>query len=88
MTHIIHGLHPILQALKTHPSPIERIIISRGRSRRPLAEILRLAEEKGISIQWADRDDLTRMAKTTSHQGILAHMGEFKYADLPHMVQR
>lgn len=50
-------------------------------------EILRLAEEKGISIQWADRDDLTRMAKTTSHQGIVAHMGAFKYVDLPDMVQ-
>ncbi|MCK5553047.1 MAG: 23S rRNA (guanosine(2251)-2'-O)-methyltransferase RlmB [Deltaproteobacteria bacterium] len=88
MTHIIHGLHPILQALKTHPSPIKRIIISRRRSGKLLEEILRLAEERGISIQRAGRDDLTRMAKTTSHQGIVAQVGEFKYVDLPPMVQR
>lgn len=88
MTQIIHGLHPIYQGLKTHPSPIKRIIISRGRNRRPLMEILRLAEERGISVQWADKDNLTRMAKTTSHQGILAHMDEFKYVELPHIVQR
>ncbi len=88
MTHIIHGLHPIRQALEIHPSPIKRIIISRERNRKPLTEILRLAEEKGISIQWADRDNLTRMAKTTSHQGILAYMDEFTYVEPSDIVQR
>jgi 23S rRNA (guanosine2251-2'-O)-methyltransferase len=88
VTHIIHGLHPIYQALKTHSTPIKRIIISRGRNRRSLMEILRLAEQREISIQWADRDNLTRMAKTTSHQGILAEMDEFHYAELSDIVQR
>ena len=88
MTQIINGLHPIYQALKSHPNPIKRIIISRGRNRRPLAEILRLAEERGISIQWADRDNLTRMAKTTSHQGILAQTDDFKYVDPSDIVNK
>ena len=81
MTQIIHGAHPIHQALKAHRSQIKRIIISRRRNRKPLMEILRLAEERGVSIQWADRDHLTRMAKTTSHQGIVAQMDDFKYVE-------
>jgi len=44
-------------------------------------EILRLAEERGVPIQWTDRDHLTRMAKTTSHQGIVAQMDDFKYVE-------
>jgi 23S rRNA (guanosine2251-2'-O)-methyltransferase len=88
VTHIIHGIHPIYHALKIHPSPIKRIVISRGRNRKPLLEILRLAEERGISIQWVERDNLTRVAKTTSHQGILAYMDEFTYVEPADIVQR
>jgi 23S rRNA (guanosine2251-2'-O)-methyltransferase len=88
VTHIIHGIHPIYHALKIYPSPIKRIVISRGRNRKPLLEILRLAEERGISIQWVERDNLTRVAKTTSHQGILAYMDEFTYVEPSDIVQR
>lgn len=88
MTQIIYGAHPIHQALKAHGSPIRRIIISQGRNRRPLMEILRLAEERGVPIQWANREHLTRMAKTTSHQGILAQMDDFKYVEPSDIVNR
>ena len=81
MTQIIHGAHPVYEALKAYRSPIRRIIISRRRNRRPLLEILRLAEERGVSIQWVDRDYLNRMAKTSSHQGIVAQMDDFKYVE-------
>jgi 23S rRNA (guanosine2251-2'-O)-methyltransferase len=88
MTQIIHGVHPIYEGLKIRPTPIKRIIISHHRNRRPLMEILRLAEERGVSIKWDDKDNLTRMAKTTSHQGILAHMDDFKYVELSDIVDR
>jgi len=88
MTQIIHGVHPIHQALKAHRSQIKRIIISRQKNRRALMEILRLAEERGISIHWVERDNLTRVAKTTSHQGILAYMDEFTYVEPSDIVQR
>ncbi len=88
MTQIIHGAHPIYQALKAHRSQIKRIIILRRRDRKPLMEILRLAEERGVSIQWVDRDHLTRMAKTTSHQGIVAQMDDFKYVEPSDIVHR
>jgi 23S rRNA (guanosine2251-2'-O)-methyltransferase len=51
-------------------------------------EILRLAEEGGISIQWDDKDNLTRIAKTTSHQGILAHMDDFAYVEPSDIINR
>lgn len=88
MTCIIHGLHPVHEALKIHPSPVKGIIVSRGRNHRSLEEILRLAEQRRIPIQWADRNNLTRMAKTASHQGIVAQMREFEYADPADIVQR
>jgi 23S rRNA (guanosine2251-2'-O)-methyltransferase len=88
VTQIIHGAHPIYEGLKAKPSPIKKIIVSRKRNRRPLMEILRLAEERGVSIQWVDRDHLTRMAKTTSHQGIVAQMDDFKYVEPSDIVHR
>ncbi len=88
MTHIIQGIHPIYHALKIHPSPIKKIVISRGRNRKPVLEILRLAKERGISIRWVERDNITRVAKTTSHQGILAYMDEFTYVEPSDIVQR
>jgi 23S rRNA (guanosine2251-2'-O)-methyltransferase len=88
MTQIIHGAHPIYEGLKAKPSPIKKIIVSRRRNRRPLMEILRLAEERGVSIQWDDRDNMTRLAKTSSHQGILAEMDDFKYHEPSDIVDR
>ncbi len=87
MTQFIHGTHPICEGLKARPSPIKRILISRSRNRKPLAEILRLAEERGVPIQWEDKHELTHLAKTSSHQGILAQMDEFKYAEIPDIVR-
>jgi 23S rRNA (guanosine2251-2'-O)-methyltransferase len=88
VTQFIHGTHPICEGLKARPSPIKKILISHSRNRRPLAEILRLADEKGVPIQWEDKDELTRLAKTSSHQGMLAQMDDFKYAELPDIVHR
>jgi 23S rRNA (guanosine2251-2'-O)-methyltransferase len=88
VTQFIHGTHPICEGLKARPSPIKKILISRSRNRRSLAEILRLADEKGVPIQWEDKDELTRLAKTSSHQGMLAQMDDFKYAELPDIVHR
>ena len=47
-----------------------------------------MAEQRSVPVQWVDRNDLGRMAKTSSHQGIVAQMGEFKYAELADIVQR
>ena len=49
---VIYGVNPVLEALRSGESPLERLLVARGRSGAVLEPVLRLAEERGIALSW------------------------------------
>lgn len=72
MADIIHGRNPVIEALRAGRS-IGRIIIAQGTQEQGVADIVRLARERGIPVEYVTRNFLDRETGTASHQGVIAY---------------
>ncbi len=84
---IIVGINPIREALRAG-RPIQRLLIAEQRKRdRDVAEIIRLARERGIEIRITSRDALNREYQDSHHQGVIAVAAARAYAMLEDILQ-
>lgn len=84
VTDLIYGRNPVLEALRSNQL-IDDILIARGaKAKGPIAEILERARAQDIAVEWVDRGQLDRMAR--SHQGVVARVPTFEYAAVEDML--
>lgn len=88
MARYVYGVHPALEALKGTPDQVERVILAQGPVKGPHAEIVDLAKEKGVRVEFAPRDQLARLAGGGVHQGVVLKVAEFAYVELEDVVDR
>lgn len=78
----LFGRHPVLELLRADSRRVEEIaIISEGRG-PALQELLTLAKTRGVKVSFRSRDQLTSMAGTPHHQGVVARAAGASYATL------
>ena len=82
----ISRLNPILEALRANPDKIQRISIQRDTHRPKLREIILLAKEKGIPLDFVPKQDLDRLVP--AHQGALAVLTSQAYVSLEEVLAR
>lgn len=87
-TQLIFGRNAILQALLAG-TKVAKIFIARGTKRDGMmGDALAEAGKAKVPIVEVARSDLDRMAKRGAlHQGIVAQVGEFDYADLEDLME-
>lgn len=75
----LYGRHPILEMLRSSSRRVEEIAIL-GAGRGPaLQELLTLARRREVRISYRTRDQLTAMAGTPNHQGVVARVAGARY---------
>lgn len=80
MPDLIYGRHPVLEALHAGET-IQRILVAKGtQAGGPLSDILKLAQERGVRVNWVERRELDRLGGV--HQGIVAEVQAFAYAEV------
>ena len=80
MPDYLYGRHAVLEALRANRR-VEQILIAQGvHARGALSELMTLAHDAGVRIRVVPREELDRV--TRHHQGILARIEEFEYAEL------
>jgi 23S rRNA (guanosine2251-2'-O)-methyltransferase len=72
MTDIIAGRNPVIELLRSGRT-VSKVVIAQGTQEEGLAELLRLARERGIPVGYAARVVLNKEANVTSHQGVIAY---------------
>lgn len=70
------------EALSARGRGFEYVAVAEGRGDNRLQRIVQLCREAGVPVRAMPRDQLTRLAKTTAHQGVAAVTAEKQYADL------
>lgn len=65
------GIHAVKGALEAG-TPLEHILIAKGRQDTRTEEIVQLARGNGIPVRFEDRAQLDRVAGTRDHQGVVA----------------
>jgi len=78
----LFGRHPVLELLRAESRRVDEVaILAHGRS-PALQELLTLARSRGVKVSFRTRDQLTAMAGTPHHQGVVARVAAASYADL------
>ncbi len=76
---IIFGRNPVLEALKGDRT-VEKILVSKG-LKGTGKELINTAKDAGIRIEHVDKTVLDKVAGTDSHQGVIAMVTTYRYAE-------
>lgn len=80
----VYGVNPVLEALRVRSDEVERLYITEGQlGSRAAAEILSRARDAGIRVERVVRERLATLADGGVHQGVVAELRGFQYAELP-----
>jgi 23S rRNA (guanosine2251-2'-O)-methyltransferase len=79
---ILYGLHPVEEALRSGSRKFDHVCVARERHDPRLARLIGACRENGVRVRPESRDELTRLAKTPSHQGVVAIVRSREFLDL------
>jgi len=82
----IYGRNPVLELLRAHGRRADEIAVLAG-ARGPLAEVVALARHAGVKVSYRTRDQLTAMAGSDRHQGVVARVASAEYVDLGALLE-
>ena len=76
---VLYGVHSVEEAVKAGRRRFDHVLISRERDDLRLEKLVALCRASGISVRTEAREQLTQLAQSPAHQGIVAlvHPQEF-----------
>lgn len=77
----VYGRNPVRELLVRRGQEADEVAVLVG-ARGPLAEIVTLARRAGVKVSFRTRDQLTAIAGTDEHQGVVARVAMTGYVDL------
>ncbi len=83
----IFGINPVLEALRSDPRRVERILVVRGRSQPRLREVISLARDAGVQVRQEPEQAVNRAASDSGHQGIVAFLSEAPLTTMEEVLQ-
>lgn len=82
---LVFGLRPVHEALKAGKE-LDKMFVEKGAKGPVLEEILSVARERDINIQYVPVEKLNRLTRK-NHQGIVAFLSVVNYAKIENVVQ-
>jgi 23S rRNA (guanosine2251-2'-O)-methyltransferase len=84
----IEGRRPVIEALRAK-RPIDEIVIASGaKYGGVLAEIVRLARQRGVPVREVPRRDLDALAQSRNAQGVIAATSGFSYTSIEELLAK
>ena len=83
---LAEGKNPVVEALKSGVT-IEKILVLDKTDDSVIREQIKIARDRGIRVEFVQRQALDRLSKTGHHQGIIAFTSEFEYSDLEDVMK-
>ncbi|MEX2324178.1 MAG: 23S rRNA (guanosine(2251)-2'-O)-methyltransferase RlmB [Nitriliruptoraceae bacterium] len=85
---LVVGIHPVLELLRAGQS-VNRIRVATTREATPaFDDLVRLADERRVPVEFVDRRDLEHAAAGLTHQGVVADAPPFAMAPFEAVVER
>lgn len=75
----VEGRNAVLELLKTDKN-VDKLLMQKG-AEGSAGRIFAMARERNIRVQFADARALDRESETGRHQGVIAFVSEYEYAD-------
>lgn len=84
----VYGVNPVIEALRVRADEVDRLYITEGQlGSKAAAEILSRARDAGVRVERVPRERLASLAEGGVHQGVVAELRGFQYAELPDLLE-
>ena len=83
---VVYGLNPVRELLRSEAEVAELWLAEGGTRGAAFAELERLARRADAKVRAAPRAKLDRLAGTDRHQGVVAVVADFRYAELDELL--
>jgi len=77
----VWGRNPVRELLKSGGRRVDEVAVLAG-GRGPLAEVVALARRAGVKVSYRTREQLTAIAGTDRHQGVVARVAAGAYVEM------
>jgi 23S rRNA (guanosine2251-2'-O)-methyltransferase len=84
---ILFGLHPVEEALRSGTRRFDHICVAKERSDLRLQKLIDFCREAQVRIRFEPREQLTKLARSASHQGVVAVVREREFLDLHDLLE-
>jgi 23S rRNA (guanosine2251-2'-O)-methyltransferase len=69
---VLYGVHPVEEALRAGRRRFDQVLVARERHDDRLAHLVAECREAGVRVRQEAREQLTQLAGTAAHQGVVA----------------
>ena len=83
---VLYGLHPVEEAIRSGSRQLDHVSVARERRDERLERLIELCRTAGVRVSLEPRDQLTRLARTDAHQGVLAVVRERKFLGIEDLL--
>jgi 23S rRNA (guanosine2251-2'-O)-methyltransferase len=83
---ILFGLHPVEEALRSGSRHFDHVCFSRERADLRLKQLADTCRQAGIQVRFEPREQLTKLARNASHQGVVAVVRERQFLELEDLL--
>jgi 23S rRNA (guanosine2251-2'-O)-methyltransferase len=84
---VLYGLHPVEEAIRSGARQLDHVSIARERRDDRLERLIALCRSTGVRVSLESREQLTRLARTDAHQGVLAVVRERKFLTIEDLLE-
>jgi 23S rRNA (guanosine2251-2'-O)-methyltransferase len=84
---ILFGLHPVEEALRSGTRRFDHICVARERNDQRLQKLIEACREANVRLRFETREQLTKLARSASHQGVVAVVRERQFLDLHDLLE-
>jgi len=81
----VYGRNPVLELLRRGGRRADEIAVLSG-AQGPLAEVVALARRAGVKVSYRTREQLSAIAGSEDHQGVVARVAAAEYRDLDDLL--
>lgn len=83
---VLYGIHSVEEALRARSRSLDHLEVARDRHDQRLQSLIDKARDEGVSLRFVPRDQLDRLARSKSHQGVVAVVANKSYSDLDEIL--
>src|SRR6202789_3627226 len=84
---VLYGLHPVEEAVRSGAGRLDSVMLARDRKDAKLERLAEMCRAAGVRVTMESRDQLTRMARTDAHQGVLAVVRERAFLGIEDLLR-
>ncbi len=82
----IEGRNAVLEALRAGRD-FESLFVQKELRDGPVNTIIREAGKRGIRVQYVEKERMNRLSETGSHQGVIARIASYQYAEVEDLLK-